>query len=132
MDKAFVVTSGRYSDYGIRGVFSTKENAERYIQNRNAAKDQTSLQEFEIEEWPLDAGLQEREYNRYSCAILIQTGEVVSTTGPHLEWGLPETKTMILRWKDGEVCRAWSPESQDHALKLAVEGRQAHLRENSR
>ena len=29
--KIYVVTSGSYSDYGIRGIFTTRENAQRYI-----------------------------------------------------------------------------------------------------
>ena len=29
--KIYVVTSGSYSDYGIRGVFTTRENAQQYI-----------------------------------------------------------------------------------------------------
>jgi hypothetical protein len=47
MAKVFVVTSGCYSEYGIDGIFSTKENAEDYAQTLFA-------DDINIEEWDLD------------------------------------------------------------------------------
>ena len=46
--KIFIVTSGEYSDYGINAVFSTKENAEKYIGTIY------SSDRIEIEEWGVD------------------------------------------------------------------------------
>lgn len=47
--KVFVVTSGRYSDYGINAMFSTRELAESYIELFNPEADFN-----EIDEWALD------------------------------------------------------------------------------
>ena len=49
MKKAYVVTSGDYSDYRIRAVFSNKKAAEAYVEN-------VRYREYcEIEDWPLNA-----------------------------------------------------------------------------
>lgn len=47
MDKAYVITSGDYSDYRIDGVFSSKEKAEDFIKMFKGHA-------MDIEEWDLD------------------------------------------------------------------------------
>lgn len=47
-DKAYIVTSGQYSDYSINRVFRTKEEAERWIAKRWEPGD------YSIEEWEFD------------------------------------------------------------------------------
>lgn len=46
--KIYIVTSGEYSNYGINAVFSTKENAEKYIDILYSSDN------VEIEEWDVD------------------------------------------------------------------------------
>ena len=48
MNKVFIVTSGRYSDYQIEAVFSTREKAEAYI---NAKGTDNS---WAVNEWDVD------------------------------------------------------------------------------
>lgn len=55
MTKVYVVTEGQYSDFGIKAIFSTKENAERYIAAFNEAKQYNDLNG--IDEWELDTDL---------------------------------------------------------------------------
>lgn len=52
MDKVFVVTSGCYSDFGIDAIFSTKEQAEDYIDRMNfvSAYDEG----YRIQIWDVD------------------------------------------------------------------------------
>ena len=58
MDKAFIVTSGCYSDYQIERVFSTNEKAEEYIDSQRYPN------EFRIEEYCIDdeISIEEKTY----------------------------------------------------------------------
>lgn len=47
MDKVYIITSGEYSDYRIRVVFSDKEIAQQYVNMMNSK----SSDILEIEEW---------------------------------------------------------------------------------
>lgn len=49
MSNVYIVTSGEYSDYGIVQVFSTRELAEKYIEEGKGIR-----KDCEIEEWILD------------------------------------------------------------------------------
>lgn len=48
----YVVTDGSYSDYRIKGVFSTEENAQKFIKHVGG----------EIEEWELDRYVSDNRY----------------------------------------------------------------------
>ena len=50
MSEIYVVTSGYYSDYGISGVFDSKENAQMLVNEY----DGKSLDSLEIEVWELN------------------------------------------------------------------------------
>lgn len=52
-DKAYVVTSGSYSDYEIECVFSTRDKAEEYLQYHD--------DEYRIEEYALDEVFEKNE-----------------------------------------------------------------------
>ena len=49
MSKVYVLTEGSYSDYGIEGVFATKEGAEAYIRRFPGLH-----RDYDIEEYELD------------------------------------------------------------------------------
>lgn len=49
--KVYVVTSGWSSDYKVEGVFSTKENAEKYVSVFGEKNDSFSIDEWEVDEY---------------------------------------------------------------------------------
>lgn len=52
MTTIYVVTSGQYSDYSIRGVFTTKENAQAYINAFSAKYSEfNDVEEYELDQW---------------------------------------------------------------------------------
>lgn len=53
MTKVFIVTSGEYSDYGIRAVFSTEAGAKEYA-NAMRSQEDAYVGSVDIEEWDLD------------------------------------------------------------------------------
>ena len=50
-NKVYVVTSGWSSDYRVEGVFSTKENAEKYVLVFGEKNDSFSIDEWEVDEY---------------------------------------------------------------------------------
>ena len=47
--KVYVVTSGEYSDYGIEGIFDSREKAEEYI-NHSASTELNDIEEYNLNE----------------------------------------------------------------------------------
>lgn len=66
MAKVFIVTRGDYSDYGIERVFSTRQLAEAYLDNRD---DESRIEEYELDE-PI-----KKENHIYSVSVNIATNE---------------------------------------------------------
>ena len=60
----YVVTSGEYSSYGICEIFSTCEQAEKYIASEN---DRYGWDDYRIEEWELDNCKIESNNSIYYC-----------------------------------------------------------------
>ncbi|SDZ81979.1 hypothetical protein SAMN05192529_102126 [Arachidicoccus rhizosphaerae] len=60
--KIYIVTDGCYSDYSIRGVFTTKENAEKFI--RAYSFDEPSIEEYESD------NLNEEIQNGNTCFVV--------------------------------------------------------------
>lgn len=54
--KVYVVTSGEYSSYGIDAIFSTRELAQKFIDDSNYNK----YSAVNIEEWELDSAQGEK------------------------------------------------------------------------
>lgn len=54
MSSIFLVTSGRYSDYGVVAAFSTKETAEQFAASMNTNKSSDYDDDARVEEYPLD------------------------------------------------------------------------------
>lgn len=143
----YVVTSGEYSSYQIHAVFSTREKAERYTSELQ----KTPHSDAEIEEYALDADAEQIARPVWMCEIQVECGAIDNerqTAYPllaprgrragivrHLParrrqmFGSPQNPFEII----GEVLHAerlcvQSYVSAEHARKLAVEARQAHLR----
>lgn len=130
--KVFVVTTGCYSNYGIRGIFSTLAKAQQYM-NQCIASEECWYKDFnEIEKWSLDAALGEREYMRFMVGIMLDDGSVKEQYDPQIMFGLPKSRHYIAEtlYSGRGIVRAESHKSAEHAMKLAVEARQAWLREN--
>ncbi len=54
MKTIYIVTAGDYSDYRVNAIFSTKKNAEKYIEAFNWARRSKHSSKARIEEWSLD------------------------------------------------------------------------------
>ncbi len=60
LTKVFVVTSGTYADYGIRGIFSTRGKARGFIkrEQRNSRYEHYVGDDYRIETWEVDKPLE--------------------------------------------------------------------------
>lgn len=130
--KVYIVTSGSYSAYGIRAVFSTREAADEYCKNHNAGNKYSD--EADVEVWPLNAELQARWLDIFHTSIEIESGNLTGGwfdrdfVNPANVKAEPREYTIIGRARSIAVK---SPYSQEHANKLAVEARQHYLRTGS-
>jgi len=122
MTTVYVVTEGCYSDYGISGVFSTKEKAKYYIKNN-------PLDHFDeyhdIEEWILDELQHDTTKTVWYCELDTLSGAITQ------EWNYTHScRGPVTRTNNSDV-RVWASSSisKEHCHKLAVEKRQAVLRE---
>lgn len=70
MDKVFIVTSGRYSDYQIEAVFSTREMAEAYINAKGTDYD------WMVNECDVDAESTECHEAIYDVSVDITKGDI--------------------------------------------------------
>jgi hypothetical protein len=118
--KIWIVTQGEYSGYRIMAVFESEDQAKEFINGTDAA---------EIEEW--DTGIPEGGIFRdvYGAQVSVKTGDV-DWVGSSVQvrsdnW----SESYITRSSDQRVAVGHSAVSPDHALKIAVEARQAELRE---
>ena len=128
MDKVWLYTEGSYSSYCVDAVFSTKEKADAYAAERG--------EDGAIEEWDIDqfAGYVRRPW--WMCRIDRETGDVIER-GKGTEVISPHERGHVESHKSGrayprkgwyDAITATSFVSEQHALKLAAEARQAHLR----
>lgn len=140
MSTVYVVTSGSYSDYGIHAMFSTKKLAQEYI---DKAKDSASYEYWaikaNIEEWKLDSESKAQTFDLWHVGLLLDDGSVVEPNrGSRSVFGV-KCKSLVRQCGDKVPCykmrpivRVESSVSAEHAMKIAVEARQAWLRkENS-
>ncbi len=126
--KVYIVTSGAYSDYQINAVFSTREKAESFV---NGGTDLYSIEEF-----PLDDYGEESVHKVWSARINAE-GIVYTDETHEIKDSTCRGKTYPMTSYTPEYCVgkphisvgvAESCVSAEHALKLAVEARQAWLR----
>lgn len=140
----YVVTSGCYSDYSIRAIFSTKEKAEKYIAEGIKAEEFSNPAEdtynaANIEEYTLDLNENYIAQKVWQCGILINSGEIYNygnipdPVSEGFVLALPfrgrsrnSTSTNygkdFIHWVESTV-------SREHCLKVAAEERQRVLRE---
>ena len=135
MSTVYVVTSGEYSDYGIDGVFSTKELAAKYIREYNECYN-NSGRFNDVEEWVLDAPSMVKAIRRpfWEVTINLIDGTINNYNVNAHEYTSEEfpNKTPV---EELNTCRCLyqyfivkSYKGLEHAQKLAAEYRQELLR----
>lgn len=134
--KIFAVSSGTYSDYGINAMFSTRELAEKYIADHTDKETgkTDAWDSYIVEEWELDASYDVPVWGtQYLVDLDLKTGAVCkhpATMEPcRVVLRNPKERGKWFTWP--EYTRGTSYISKEHAHKLAVEGRQAYLRDNT-
>jgi hypothetical protein len=129
--KCFIVTAGSYSDYSIYGVFSSRENAQVYID----ARIENGLgfgDTPDIEEWEIDAGLRERSHTRWFVGMFLDDGAICEAVKSSEQFCDPVNAidgiARVPCYNNRPIVRVQSVDSAEHAMKLAVEARQKWLR----
>lgn len=142
MDKVYIVTHGEYSDYGIEGVFSTKENAQEYI--KLSAKKKASKfpswsedpayyekEEFNIEEYNIDTKADKVKQGLILYEVrMLQNGEVISVYDETFSQGGVNNFYIYTLRKDTILRnRCWAKDEQ-HAIKITNELRTGLIARN--
>jgi hypothetical protein len=124
----WLIEQGEYSDYSVRGVFSTKENAERIAALFAGGYDTPS-----VNEWTLDPGVEEtlKGWKQYNLTILrdgtverCEPGRSYLNLADH-EWLWERTKAPAYQGKgipDALQLTVWAAD-EVHAVKVANERR---------
>ena len=123
MDKVYVVTSGEYSDYRIVKIFTDKAKAEKYAelyQKTDCWADNTQVEEYEIYDDCFEVTLTEPN-TYYAQYINLENGKLGWCGKKKV---LATSKSFYEFEYDG-IC-AYSQESLEHAIKIAIEQYQIH------
>jgi hypothetical protein len=133
MRHVYIVTSGCYSDYSIRAVFTRREDAEAVVAEWKKGT-HYNYDPPEIEEWPIDAEVSPDKHHRRIYVVLDEHGDEI--TGRH-EPG----DDRVSWWRWSEVSTYPRPESPkhlefsgvvwardaDHAIKMGRDARAASI-----
>lgn len=138
----YIVTSGCYSDYSIRAVFSSREKAQAMIDDWKARKAYWVTDEPSIEEWVLDEQACPEEGRRRINVVLAENGDTIRVSDK-----LPDGEPIgnIVRWhwfrSPDPKMHPWIKEErrgilfegtiwardEDHAVKIARDVRAASI-----
>ena len=123
--KVYVVTSGKYSDYEIEAVFSTRELADAHIALLFPSEGAREDYNAQVQEWEVD-GFAGNVFRDGFCACFAPDGEITNL-GSMRVLARPEDRSATpTEWPTGvTVCSLVSPE---HAEELAIEKWQAWKR----
>ena len=125
MKKIWVVESGSYSDYKVDGVFSTKENAELFVEEF----DECSWSEMSIDCWNLDPAINNLKKGLSLFSIKMNKEGAVENISKTSAYNIDRIKAYSffrkrLREESFDymdyVCYA---KDEDHAVKIAGEHR---------
>lgn len=127
MNKIFMVTDGEYSDYHIKGAFSTKKKAENFINDFGGR----------IEEVLIDQLENTSNVSTFYCCMDLKSGEIINeiVSSARIK---NKTRRLIKRQKcnigipNSEGVFVESTQSKEHARKCAAEARQKYLRNGKR
>lgn len=142
MTTIYVVTSGEYSEYGIRGLFSDRGAAQGFIDLVcSEYPDEYHTDGLRIEDWQLDWLSGTRKGQAFAAEIRLCDGEVSDRPAtdvlitPHGEIceEVPGIGPEDREARDGGVIAShyitYSLISQEHARRLAAEKRQEEIRQ---
>lgn len=135
MASIWVVEQGEYSDYGVLGVFSTKENAETLMSHIN--KDMQN-NPATVDEWPLNPGVSElrQGYTPY-YVVMSMTDGATERCEKEENYLLSGTQHEVFeRWqsKNEKPPQLWIhlwAKDETHAIKIANEHRMRMIAEGS-
>lgn len=133
MATVYVVTSGDYSDYRIRAIYSDNAVADKFCEEQNKCQ---HYSHFSVEPWDVDAKPVPIAKKTWSYTLYLNSGIVCdlregmnlckdNETTRIMSGGVSREKDCLLVYKN--VC-VMSFESQDHAYKVATEIYQNFLR----
>lgn len=133
--KVYVVTSGEYSGYRIEGVFSTRAKAQEYKNRQAASLDGGWTRLNDIEVWEVDQEVAAVDHSQWHVGIMLDDGSVKERQNKSRRFGIPKdevyTHAKVPAYGGRGIVRAVSITSAAHAMKLAVEARQAWLRKKA-
>ena len=113
--KIYIVTSGEYSDYHIDAVFSTKEKAKAYIQQKGT--------EYDIEEYELDEEV-EKKTQLWSIEFGVESGELCEAiTTSYNRNEVVDTCSIFetFYWNEPRIRFYVDADSMERAVKIARE-----------
>jgi hypothetical protein len=122
MMKVYLLTVIEACDYCVKGIFSTREGAEKIG---------AYCKDPEVEEWDLDGAIDHEVGTTWHVSINLDDGTLWrSFTEEGLRHPEATTVTPCRAVAGGPFCtvHATSPICAEHALKVAVEKRQEYLR----
>jgi len=131
MAKVFVVTSGCYSDYAIRNVFSTEQLAEDFM---NMFSDDGYPEWNDIEEWEVDAlgndmhGKKAYRVRMNKKGVTVEVDIRDSAYGFECRDGAEGCATIIDIHNN--MCADIAATDEEHAVKIANERRVRLIAEN--
>lgn len=124
MKTAYILTDGSYSEYHIVKVFSSKEKAERYIEQYKLVNDDCPrIEDYEVDESD-DEFFARQSWQSF---IFYPTGEL-HEYGGRINLGKETDKFIYYHSPNNKGVTVLSFISQEHATKLATEKRQEYLR----
>lgn len=118
MNKVYAISSGSYSDYGINGMFTTREKAQEYI-DKSVCKEELRIEEYILDELVKD--------NLMPFCVEFNNGVIESIETPIYDFSIKNTfenRVRIFPYeKDYEYyCDLYfRAKDKDHAIKIARE-----------
>lgn len=132
MKTVFVVTTGSYSDFRIKGVFSSAKKADEYISRSKKSQIAHNTDYNDVEEWTLDELAASKEYTHWHYTLFLDDGAQVDPVHTSEQFGIPQNNGQIFEkvpyYQGRGIVRVQSCKSAAHAKKLAAEKRQEWLR----
>jgi hypothetical protein len=121
--KVYVVTEGEYSDYSIVKVFLNKEKAEKYAElyGKGDWFDTTRVEEYIVYDEFFDSKLTE-PIEFYVQFIDLESGKL----GRNGKEKVLSSATSFCEIVYGDMLKAGSQKSAEHAKKIAIEQYQIH------
>lgn len=126
----YLVSTGSYSDYSVRGVFSSKANADKFTATFGPRSDLNDLEEYTLDQGvsQLDAGL------KVFHVEMLASGDGAVATPQSADsspgWARLVDVSRNQQRLPGFRAYVWARDEQ-HAIKIANEKRVAHIAEES-